>query len=126
MSLTSAIKNFRKNIKRTLFTTPSHNQGAFIIPESKKFIGKKYYETDFSEIDGFDNLREPAECIHEMLSKASEIYNTAATFYLINGSSSGLVALFLACLMPRDKVIINRNAHISVCSALALSGTEPI
>ena len=126
MSLTSVIKNFRKHVKRTLFTTPSHNQGSFIVPESRKYIGRKYYRTDFSEIDGFDNLREPLECIKESLSKASEIYNSSETFFLINGSSSGMIALFLACLNPRDKVVINRNAHICVCSALTISGVEPV
>ena len=126
MTLTSTIINFKNKIKRTLFTTPSHGQGDFIVPDSKKIIGKKYFESDFSEIDGFDNIRDPQNVMREMLCKASEIYDTNATFFLTNGSSSGIIALFLAILNPRDRVLINRNAHISICSALALCAAEPI
>ena len=48
MSLKNLLKSYKK---RTLFTTPSHNQGEFIIPELKKFMGEKFFKYDFSEIE---------------------------------------------------------------------------
>ena len=44
----------KKGVKRTLFTTPSHNQKA----HADKFLDS-YYKIDYSEIEGFDNLHNP-------------------------------------------------------------------
>lgn len=120
------IKNFKKNVKRTLFTTPSHNQGTFIDPISKKMLGRKVFECDFSEIVDFDNFANPQGVIKKALNRAATIYNSQKTFFLTNGSSSGILALMLIILKKNDKVIISRNAHRCVFNGLVLSGARPV
>ncbi len=125
MSLTDFIKNYRKS-KRVLFTTPSHGQGDFIIPECKKYLGKKFYNCDYSEIEGFDNLSSPEGIIKSILDNASSIYDAKAAFFLINGSTSGIIAAMYSVLSKNDKVLIARNCHKSVYNGLVLTGAVPV
>lgn len=126
MSLIRKIKDYYKKQKRILFTTPSHSLGNFIIPEAQKLLGKKFFRTDFSEIEGLDNLRHPEGAIKELLTKISGIYRSKGSFILTNGSTSGLLAAMLAILKQGDKVLVARNCHISVCNGLVLTGARPI
>ena len=128
MSLIKKIQNYYKNKCKipTLFTTPSHNQGQYIIPILKKLLGKKYFNVDFSEIEGFDNLREPIDTLKYTQEKISKIYNSKKSFMLTNGSSSGIIATMKALLKKDDEVIIARNCHISVYNGLVISGARPI
>lgn len=126
MSLIKKIENFYKSGKSILFTTPSHAQGNFIPPLAKKILGKKFYKSDFSEIDGFDNLRAPSGIIKELQGNIAKIYNAKASFMLINGSTSGVLAAMISLLKENDKVLIARNSHISVYNGLVLTGAKPI
>ena len=58
MSIIKFIEKYRKS-NRTLYTTPSHGQGDFAAPQALKMLGKKFFQCDYSEIEGFDNLANP-------------------------------------------------------------------
>lgn len=126
MSLLRKILEHRKGSKKLLFTTPTHSQGEFIEEISENFLGSKVFKCDYSEIDGFDNLREPSGVIKNLYEKLSWIYKSKATFVLTNGSSSGMLAAMLATLKENDKVIVARNCHVSVCNGLILTGARPV
>lgn len=126
MSLIRKIKDYYKRSKTTLFTTPSHSQGEFILPLAKKFLGEKFYKCDFSEIEGFDDLREPKTILKELQNKISKIYEAKSSFMLTNGSTSGILAAMLSTLKENDNVLIARNCHISVYNGLVLTGAKPI
>lgn len=129
MSLITKIKEYYKkgyDKKKLLFTTPSHGQGQFIPQEAKKMLGKKFFKCDFSEIEGFDNLRCPEDVLKEVLDKFSKIYNSKQTFLLTNGSTSGNIALLMSVLNSGDKVLVARNCHISIFNALVVIGAIPV
>lgn len=125
MSVVKLIKNFKKT-KRTLFTTPSHSQGAIIADQSADLLGKKVFACDYSEIEGFDNLADPIGAISLAQDKASKFYGSKATFFLINGSTSGMVAAMYTMLTRHEKVLIARNCHKSVYNGLVLTGAVPV
>ncbi len=125
MSIINYIEKFRK-LNRELFTTPSHGQGGFIIPDSGKYLGNKVFECDYSETDGFDNLSNPTGIIRDLMSYAADVYDSKATFFLTNGSTSGIIAAMLSVLRKNDKVLIARNCHRSVYNGLVLTGAIPI
>lgn len=125
MSIINLIQNFKKK-NRTLFTTPSHSQGAIIAKESKLLLGEKFFSCDYSEIDGFDNLSNPKGAIKKAQDNAARIYGSKSTFFLTNGSTSGIVAAMLSLLNKNDKVLIARNCHKSVYNGLVLSGAIPL
>lgn len=126
MSLIKKIKNYYQNTKSLLFTTPSHSQGAFIPPVSEQILGNNFFKADFSEIEGFDNLRKPTGIIKDLQTQISNIYESKASFMLTNGSTSGIIAAMLSVLRPSDRVLIARNCHISIYNALVLTGAYPV
>jgi len=81
---------------------------------------------DFSEYQGLDNLQHPQGPILKSLQRSAEIYGAKSTFYLVNGSTSGIIALMLATVKKGEKVLIARNAHKSVINALILAGAVPV
>lgn len=112
--------------KPVLFTTPGHSAEKGILPEYKKLVGKRIFDADLSEIQGMDNLQNPSGIIKNSFAKAAEIYGSKNTFYLVNGSTSGIIALMLATVSAGDKVLVSRNIHKSVINALTLSGACPL
>ena len=125
MSIIKFIRNFKKT-RRKLFTTPSHGQGDFVAPLSSKIIGRKVFGADYSEAEGFDNLSKPIGIIKVAQDNAAEIYDSKATFFLTNGSTSGIIAAMTAILKRNDKVLISRNCHKSVYNGLVLTGAVPV
>lgn len=121
MSLINLIKKFKRPV---LFTTPSHGGRGY--GEFRKLMGRKIFKYDFSEIDGLDNIREPEGVFLESQKRASQIYGSSSSFYLYNGSSSGILALMLATLSEGDKVLVTRNAHVSVVNGIKLTKAEPV
>ena len=115
----SILELLEHKCKKILFTTPTHNQ-----KNAKPSWLKGLYQHDFSELDGFDNLHKPKGAILDTIKKLSEIYETQRTYMLINGSSSGIVAIMKAMLKPNEKVLVARNCHKSVFSGLVLSGAS--
>lgn len=121
MNLINLLKKFKRPY---LFTTPSHSGVGF--GEFAKLVGQNIFRFDFSEIDGFDNIRNPQGVLKKSQEKAAQIYCSKKSFYLYNGSTSGILGLMLAVLDEKDKVLIPRNSHISVLNGLILSRAEGV
>lgn len=121
MDLINLIKKFKRPY---LFTTPSHSGVGF--GEFARIVGQNIFKYDFSEIDGFDNIRNPQDIFKKSQETAAKIYDAQSSFYLYNGSTSGILALMLATLNENDKAIIPRNCHISVLNGLILSKAEGV
>jgi len=125
MYINKFIKFLKKN-KPLLFTTPGHSQGFYSAGEFKEVFGKKVFKGDFSEVKGMDNLQNPTGIIKKSLERTAEIYGCKASFYLVNGSSSGIIALILATVKTGEKILISRNTHKSIINALVLSRAFPV
>lgn len=115
-----------KNSKRVFFTTPTHRLGGVIPNGLKNIVGYKAFSSDFSEVDGLDNLKHPQNCVLNSQKKAAEIYNTKATFFLTQGSTSGLISAIMSAVKANEKILVARNAHESVFNALVLTGAVPV
>lgn len=114
MSLLSILK---KTSKINLFTTPSHAQRFFIFSKLRQF-----YKYDISETDAHN----PQEALFLAQEKAAKIYKTKSTYFLTNGSTSGVIAAVLASVMRDEKVLIWNNAHPSHANAVKLVGAIPV
>ena len=125
MTIGKKIKKIAKS-DRALFTTPSHDRDSYVIPEVSAFLGRKFYFHDLSEINDLDNLAEPEEDILESMKHSAELVGVKDLFYLVNGSTSGILASMLSVLKDNDKVLISRNCHKSVLNGLVLTGAKPI
>ena len=58
------------------------------------------YQMDITEIEGFDNLHHPEGVIRESMEWAASVYGSDRTYYLINGSSCGILSA-ISGVVPR-------------------------
>ena len=79
---------------------------------------------DITEIDGFDNLHDPQGIIREAQERASELYGAQESFFLINGSTCGILSAVAACVPRGGWLMMARNCHKSVYHAALLGGLK--
>lgn len=112
----SIIKLLSRKINRHTFTTPSHSQKSLF---SNKY--ETFYNNDYSEIEGFDNLSNPNGAILLSQGKVSKILNTKQTFFITQGATTALLIAMKSILNPNDKVLVARNCHKSIYNGLVLT-----
>lgn len=72
------------------------------------------YEMDITEIEGFDNLQNPTGILQAAQQRAACIYGAKKSFFLVNGSTSGILAAIRAAKNYSKEIIIGRNCHKSI------------
>lgn len=120
-------------MKKTLYNTLKNYYKSNIYPfhmpghKNSNLINKnELINMDFTEIDGLDYLHSPTGIIDTAQKRASKIYSSLKTFFLINGSTVGILASILALTKKGDKILMARNCHKSVYHAVILNELEPI
>lgn len=78
------------------------------------------YQRDITEIDGFDNLHQPEGILLELQEKAATLYGAEESFYLVNGSSCGVLSAVSAVLPRGGHLLLARNCHRSAYHAAYL------
>lgn len=78
------------------------------------------YKIDITEIDGFDNLHHAEGILLEAQKRAAELYGAKESFFLINGSTCGLLAAVYACTEQHGAILMARNCHKAVYHAAQL------
>lgn len=108
------------------FHTPGHKRGRGSFEPFRKLIGDRALRADLPELPELDNLFAPQGAIDEAQKLAAEIFGAEQTWFLVNGSTCGIMAAILATCNPGDKILLPRNVHQSAISGLILSGAVPI
>lgn len=80
------------------------------------------FAIDITEIDGFDNLHHAQGVLLEAQKRAAKLYGAEETFYLVNGSTCGILAAVSAVTQRGDTVLMARNCHKAVYHAVFLNG----
>lgn len=80
---------------------------------------------DLTELPELDDLHNPTGAIAEAQELAADVWHADKTYFLVNGSSAGVLAMVLAACSPGDLILAPRNAHSSFYHALILSGAMP-
>ena len=99
---------------------------AMHMPGHKRNASRARYLTalgarlDITEIDGFDNLHDPKGLLKDAMARAARLWGSERAFFLVNGSTCGILAGIRAATEPGDRVIVARNSHQSVYHALEL------
>ena len=76
-----------------------------------------YYGIDITEIDGFDDLHHADGILRDAMQRANRLYGAEETYYLVNGSTCGVLASIMAAVGRGDELLIARNCHKSVYHA---------
>ncbi len=107
---------------RVSFHVPGHKYGQ--AQRSGGYRPDPCYELDTTEIPGTDNLHDPEEMILAAQRRASAYYRSQESFFLVNGSTAGVLAMLLAALNPGDKVLMGRDCHQSAFHGAWLAQAE--
>ncbi|XP_016901835.2 uncharacterized protein LOC103495919 isoform X1 [Cucumis melo] len=107
------------------FHFPGHNRGRAGPPSFTQLIGLKPFMHDLPELPELDNLFCPEGPILEAQQQAAKLFGASETWFLVGGTTCGIQAAIMATCSPGDHIILPRNSHISVISALVLSGAIP-
>lgn len=81
---------------------------------------------DVTELTGLDDFHHPEEAILEAEGLLAETYQSDRSFFLVNGSTVGNLAMIYATCKKDENIIIQRNAHKSIFHALELVGANAI
>ncbi|AFY74855.1 arginine/lysine/ornithine decarboxylase [Synechococcus sp. PCC 7502] len=102
------------------FYMPGHKRGVGIDPDFIAMMGTNLFRLDLPELPGLD------EPIYEAEVLAANAYGSNRTWFLVNGSTSGIAAMMLAVAGIGDKILIGRNCHKAAIAGLVLCGATPI
>lgn len=102
------------------FHMPGHkrnvNKAPFIDP----------YRIDITEIDGFDDLNYAEGCLLSAEQRASELFGSDKTYFLVNGCTGGILAAIAACCNKGDSLLLARNCHKAVYNAMLINSLKPV
>ncbi|MCD8148827.1 MAG: aminotransferase class I/II-fold pyridoxal phosphate-dependent enzyme [Clostridiales bacterium] len=77
-------------------------------------------EIDITEIEGFDNLHHAEGILKEGQERLARLFGADESFYLVNGSTAGLLSAICGCIRNGDRILIGRNCHKAVYHAAYL------
>lgn len=112
-----------KSQNNSIFHMPGHKQNIANMPELE-FLKHNLYRYDVTEVPGTDNLFQAEEIIGESLKLLAEAMGSSKSHMLVNGSTCGIYAMMLGLLNKKDKVIVQRNCHKSVHTAIYLGDLD--
>lgn len=79
---------------------------------------------DITEISSFDDLHEPEGILKEEQEFAAGLYGADHTYYIVNGSTCGILTAVSAVCRWGDTIVMARNCHKSVYHAAYLQNLQ--
>ncbi|HSJ39393.1 MAG TPA: aminotransferase class I/II-fold pyridoxal phosphate-dependent enzyme [Planococcus sp. (in: firmicutes)] len=120
--LVEALKNFQQQ-RPVSFHVPGHKHGELSgLPDEIRTA----LQYDQTELNGLDDLHYPEGAIREAQELLSEAYGADQSFFLVNGSTSGNLAMIHAVCKEGDRVLVQRNSHKSIFHALEMAKLRPV
>ncbi len=94
--------------------------------EFRTFIGDNALSIDLINIAPLDDLHRPAGVIKQAQALAADAFGADYTFFSVQGTSGAIMTMILSVCSPGDKIIVPRNVHKSVMTAIIFAGAKPI
>jgi arginine decarboxylase len=108
------------------FHIPGHKKGAGMDPEFRQFIGDNALSIDLINIAPLDDLHQPSGVIEEAQKLAADAFGADYTFFSVQGTSAAIMTMIMSVCSAGDKIIVPRNVHKSVLTAIILCGAKPV
>lgn len=91
----------------------------------KKFE-KNIFSFDITEVCDFDNLANPSGIIKKSEDILSKQIGAKRAYFLVNGSTVGVLSMISLIANSGDKIIIQKNSHKSVYNACKINNLKPV
>ncbi|UOE94169.1 aminotransferase class I/II-fold pyridoxal phosphate-dependent enzyme [Alkalihalobacillus sp. LMS39] len=107
------------------FHVPGHKNGHVFYEEAiKSFM--PLLQLDVTELSGLDDLHDPSSVIQEAQQLCASLYGVKHSYFLVNGSTVGNLAMILAACGKHDDVLVQRNSHKSIFHGIRMANANPI
>lgn len=107
------------------FHVPGHKYGRGN-PELLEFFGENTMKADVNGMEDLDNASNPISVIKEAEEYLADAFGADHSFFLVNGTTSGIQGMIMSACRHGEQIIIPRNAHKSTIGGIILSGAIPI
>lgn len=104
---------------------PGHKYGKLFMDDKQSYF-HEILKLDVTELSGLDDLHSPEGVIRDAEGLLSQLYSTEKSYFLVNGSTVGNLAMIMATLKENDVVIVQRNCHKSVLNAIQLTRAKAV
>ncbi len=108
----------------------SSEEYPFHMPGHKRNFGTDFMENpygiDITEIEGYDNLYEAEGILQDAMKRAARVCRAEETFFLVNGSTVGLLSAITGVTNPGDRILVARNCHKAVFHAMELRQLQAV
>ena len=101
------------------FHMPGHKRQE--IPDGMQRDFSDPYGIDITEIDGFDNLHHAEGILKDAMDEAAAVYGADCSWYLVNGSTCGILSAVFAVTENGGRILTARNCHKAVYHAIYLN-----
>lgn len=108
------------------FHIPGHKKGLGADQEFYDFLGDNALSIDLINIAPLDDLHQPSGVIEEAQKLAADAFGADYTYFSVQGTSGAIMTMILSICSPGDKIIIPRNIHKSIMSAIIFAGAKPV
>ena len=96
------------------------------MPGHKRRLGRPElpFGWDMTEVEGVDDLHEAEGILKEAMDRTAALHGAENTWYLINGSTCGLLAGIRALAPFGSEILVGRNCHKAVYHAIELGNLK--
>jgi arginine decarboxylase len=113
------------DMRACMFSTPGHKRGHGAPPELQATLGAML-ASDVPHGGGVDTTHFSLGLLRHAERLAAAAYGGDAARFLVNGTTTGNIAMLLASCRAGDEVIISRMLHKSLLNGLIFSGARPV
>lgn len=100
------------------------------MPGHKRNVGCGFlsdmYGIDITEIIGYDNLYEADGMLKDAMERAARVYGAEETFFLVNGSTVGILSAITGVAKRGERILVARNCHKAVFHAIELRDLQAV
>lgn len=100
------------------------------MPGHKRSVGYGFlddvYGIDITEIIGYDNLYEADGMLKDAMERAAGVYGAEETFFLVNGSTVGILSAITGVAKRGERILVARNCHKAVFHAIELRDLQAV
>ena len=84
------------------------------------------FSVDITEIDGFDNLHHAEGILRSSMEHAAAVYGSDRTYYLVNGSTAGILSAVCGLTEPGGRILMARNSHKAAYHGAVINRLDPV
>lgn len=102
---------------------PGHKNGVLL--QQNSFF-TDMLNIDVTELTNLDDLHCPEGVILEAQRLLKDAYKVRQSYFLVNGSTVGNLAMLMATIHEGETVFVQRNCHKSILNGIQLTRAQPI